>query len=198
MKAGFALLADLSTANFVRRLAWKIHTQFDVGLHACLQPPHVSIKQPFAAPGFAELEAYLEDLASRLTPFPIQLSTVRIVPIQVERFQTGLVWLDVIETPQLRELHNQLNAELLARFGNTQAAFDGPDYHFHMTVVYGGQPVEVYRQIEAQYAGMQVGLEFTPRELALAINDERISPHWYVMAGRLLGAAQAGEAENTP
>jgi 2'-5' RNA ligase len=186
VKAGFALLADLPTANFARRLAWKIHQQFGTGLHASLLPPHVSLKQPFTAPGFAELEPFLDELAKRIKPFPIQLSALQVVPIQVEQFQTGLVWLDVIETPQLRALHNQLNAELEARFGNTQAAFDGSDYHFHMTVIYGGQPTEVYRQIEQQYAATPVDLRFTAAELALAINDEQIGPHWYVMASRPL------------
>jgi len=57
----------------------------------------------------------------------------------------------VAETPELREAHNRLNAELAGRFTDTQAPFDGADYRFHLTLATGGAPIEAYRRMLEAY-----------------------------------------------
>jgi hypothetical protein len=64
-------------------------------------------------------------------------------------------------------LHQRINRELAGRFENTRAPFDGPEYRFHATIAAGGQPVDVYRQIYAEYGPVQANLTTTARELAM-------------------------------
>lgn len=83
--------------------------------------------------------------------------------------------MNVQETETLRHLHTQLNQELSQRFENTQAAFDGAAYHFHMTVMMGGQPIEVYRQAYREIPEHAVNRTFTAKKLALFVYDDPLS-----------------------
>jgi hypothetical protein len=73
-------------------------------------------------------------------------------------------------------LHDRINEELSQRFGNTQADFDGAAYHFHITVMIGGQPIDVYRKFYSEISDKKVNLRFTVRELAMFVYDEPMGP----------------------
>jgi 2'-5' RNA ligase len=172
MRATFVLLADLQIHNFVRKLAWGIHCAHDIGLDVGRLPPHVSLKQPFLINDLDALEAYMTEFAASIRPIEIHLPRLQIVKVMIENLETGILWLDVAETPSLRDLHNRLNRELAARFADTQAAFDGVDYHFHMTVAIGSQPWDAYQCMYENIAVTQTSLQFLARELALFVYDD--------------------------
>jgi 2'-5' RNA ligase len=176
MKATFALLANTEVHNFVRKLAWEIHQKYRTGTLDCRLPPHISLKQPFRISDLAPLEEYMDELAKSITPFDVNLTELQLVSIPFEGTEFGLLWLDVEETDYLRKLHNRLNLELIQRFGNTQADFDGPTYHFHMTVMIGGQPLDVYRKFYSEIPDQKVNLRYTVHELAMFVYDEPIGP----------------------
>ena len=176
MRAAFALLADRKVHNFVRRLAWDIHLKHNTGTRHCRLPSHISLKQPFAISDLAALEVYMDELARSIEPFEIHLPEIQVMPTAYAGVEYGILWLDVEETAYLRQLHNRVNRELADRFGNTSANFDGADYHFHMTVMLGGQPVEAYRQFLDELPDPEVNLRFMTTELALFVYDEPMGP----------------------
>ena len=172
MKATFALLANNEIHNLMRKLTWDIHQKYRTGIDVTRLPPHISLKQPFDVSDLGSLEHYLKELAGSIDPFDVQLTELQYVDATVEDQNSGILWLDVRETEILRRLHNRVNRELAARFGNVQAAFDGPDYHFHMTVAIGSQSVETYRKIVNEFSGRLIDLRYTVRELAMFVYDE--------------------------
>ncbi|MBI5032039.1 MAG: 2'-5' RNA ligase family protein [Chloroflexi bacterium] len=186
MKATFALLADWQTHNFVRKLAWDVHCAYGIGLDVTRLPPHVSLKQPFAANDLTSLEEYMMELAPSIQPFEIHLPRLQIVKVAIEGLETGILWLDVQETSLLRDLHNRLNNELAKRFTNTQAAFDGGDYHFHMTVSIGSQPWDVYQRMFKDIVATPIDLRFTPQELVLFVNDDNANLNGGYMTHKIL------------
>jgi len=167
MKTALALLADHNVHNFIRKLAVDIHSKYRTGFLASLLPPHVSLKQPFQVSSLSKLEAYFDQLAETIQPFEITLTRLELIVSPFNDDELGILWLDVQENQLLRDLHNRINRELSERFENTYAPFDGPNYHFHATVELGGQPVEVYRRIYAEYEHIEVNLRFTAREIAM-------------------------------
>jgi 2'-5' RNA ligase len=172
MKAALALLADIAAHNLVRQLAWSAHQKYRIGVRASRIPPHVSLKQPFAVSDLPALEAYLGELAASVAPLPLLLPRLEIVPTTVDGQATGIFWLAVDETARLRQLHIRICDDLMARLGNTQAPFDGPDYRFHMTIALGAQPLSVYSEMFEELPGTMVNLNFTAHELALFLYDE--------------------------
>jgi 2'-5' RNA ligase len=171
MRAAFALLADAEVHNAVRKVAWAMQQRYRPGTRHAVLPPHVSLKQPFRIADLLALEEYMAGLARSIAPFEITLTA-----LQVQGTDEGILWADVEETATLRQLHDRLNRELHERFGATEALFDGPDYHFHLTVIMGGRPADVYRQFLREYGDPRLGLRFTARELAMFVYDEPILP----------------------
>jgi len=164
MKAALVLLADRDVQNFARRAVVELSIKDQVGFFASLLPAHVSLKQPFTFESLEQLDRYTAGLAARIAPFEIRL----------DRFYTaewtghGILGLNVVETAQLRELHDLLNRELAALVRDPSAAHDGGAYHFHLTIemgkVAGENPFRAYYE---RLADPSVNLSFTARELGV-------------------------------
>ena len=79
-----------------------------------------------------------------------------------------------------------MNNELNQRFGDTRADYDGKDYHFHMTVMIGGQPLEIYRKFYREIPDPRLNLRFTARELAMFVYDEPVGPDGEYLGYKIL------------
>lgn len=115
----------------------------------------------------------MTELADSISPFEVNLTGLELVEATIDGLETGILWLNVQEPEILRNLHNRLNQELTARFGDVSAPFDGPDYHFHMTVAIGGQPIEKYRKIHDEFSNRLIDLKYSIRELGMFVYDAR-------------------------
>jgi 2'-5' RNA ligase len=177
MKATFAFLADAIVHNHVRKLSWDIHQKYRTGLDVCRLTPHISIKQPFEVSELSVLEGYMAELAGSIEPFEVKLNRLELIPTTMDRVDTGILWLDVEETQVLRETHDRVNRELASRIGNVSAPFDGADYHFHMTVAMGGQPIMAYHRIWHEFSGRLVNLHFVVKEIGMFVYDEEDDLH---------------------
>jgi 2'-5' RNA ligase len=186
MKATFAILANTEVHNFVRKLAWDIHQKYRTGTSICRLPPHISLKQPFEISDLAALESYMSELAESIHPFEVKLIELKLIPATMEALEVGILWLDVQETDTLRQLHQRVNQELSRRFKNTQAAFDGMSYHFHMTVMIGGQSLEAYRRLYSEIPDHKVNLQYKVNELAMFVYDEPLSLNGDYLAYKIL------------
>lgn len=186
MKAAFALLTDTEVHNLVRKMAWEIHEKHGTGTIHNRLPPHISLKQPFDVQDLAALEGYMTQLASSIQPFEVTLTEIQIVPKLFAGIEYGILWVDVQETDILRNLHYRLNDELNQRFGNTQADYDGPTYHFHLTVAMAGQPIDVYRRYYSTLPNPEVKLRFAVQELAMFVYDEPMGPNGDYLCYKIL------------
>ena len=186
MKATFALLADNQTHNLVRKLAWDIHQKYRTGIDVCRLPPHISLKQPFDISDLDSLSEYMTELARSIELFPTLLTHLELIEMTMDGLHTGILWLNVQETDFLRQLHERVNRDLTARFGNVPAEFDGSDYHFHMTVAIGGQPIGTYQKILDEFKDRLVNLPCTIQEMVMFVYDERTAVNAGYMTYRIL------------
>ncbi|HEX4204437.1 MAG TPA: 2'-5' RNA ligase family protein [Ktedonobacteraceae bacterium] len=166
MKATFALLLDHHVHNMVRKLAVEVHHAYQTGLAGSQLPPHVSLKQPFLIADLPALEAYFDQLAKSINP--LLLSFPRIGGPG----NAPVLWLEVEETETLRQLHTRINQELAERFSETQAPFDGPAYHFHLTIALDRASSSVYQSMVAELESRNVAFQATARHLALFYYDD--------------------------
>lgn len=52
----------------------------------------------------------------------------------VTTLSNKVIWLDILETNQLIEMHNTLNKELNNKFNIPLSGFDGEKFQFHSTL----------------------------------------------------------------
>lgn len=106
---------------------------YGINFYGAQLPPHISLKQPFLIADLNEVEDYFDKLAYKTKPLEIVMDHAYHHPPEDP---SGL-FLNVRESAELKQLHNQINKELAERFENTSALFDGDDYHFHATIALG-------------------------------------------------------------
>jgi len=186
MKATFALLADNYIYNLVRKLSWDIHQKYRTGIDVCRLPPHISLKQTFDISDLDALSEYMTELAGSIEPFQARLTHLELIDATIDGLESGIIWLNVEETELLRGIHNRLNEELTARFGNVPADFDGENYHFHMSVAIGGQPIETYHKILREFKDRLVNLQCEIRDLVMFVYDERTDVNAGYMTYKIL------------
>lgn len=164
MKAAIALLSDFNVQNIARRMVYELSQKDRFDFLGSLLPAHVSLKQPFTFESMQSLEAWFESLSKRIPKFPIQLE-----PVYYDAWdEYAIIGFEVLETPTLRGLHEQINRELRDIVLDPSAPHDGDDYRFHLTIELGKvvdtNPIlQVYESLPEK----NVDLSFTAEYIAL-------------------------------
>ena len=170
MKAAIAVLADYHIQNIARRMVYDMSRTFEMEFFGSLLPSHVSLKQPFTFESVERLEAWFDSLAARTDPFEIILDSI----YYAEWDQVGFLGFNVVESPTLRTLHNQINGELAEVVEDPSAAHDGEEYRFHLTVELG--PIADVNPYKTYFDGLtthEVELSFRAEQLALFYYADR-------------------------
>ncbi len=164
MKAAIALLSDTHVQNVARRMVYEINQLGGIRFLGSLLPAHVSLKQPFTFERMDDLENWFESFSRRVAPFRIDLERV-----YYDAWDTyAIVGFEVMETPKLRLLHNQVNEELKNVVMDASAPHDGDEYRFHLTIELGETGSEnPFKQFYDSLPEKQVGLSFTAEQIAL-------------------------------
>lgn len=164
MKAAIALLADYHVQNIARKMAYQISQLGEVGFFGSQLPSHVSLKQPFPFENMDVIEDWFELFSKKVHTFPIQLERV----YYSQWDDTAIIGFEVLETPILRSLHNQINRELKDLFTDPSAPHDGDDYRFHLTVEIGKVgDTNPFKRFYESLPEKQIDLSFTARQIAL-------------------------------
>lgn len=164
MKAAIALLSDYHVQNAARRIVYQLSQRAEIRFLGSLLPAHVSLKQPFAFEDMDVLEAWFETFSKRVAPFRIDLERVYYDGWD----QYAIIGFDVLETPILRNLHNQINCDLKELFLNPSAPHDGDEYRFHLTIELGKvKEVNPYHEVYEALPEKNVRLSFLAEYIAL-------------------------------
>ena len=121
--AGCKLPGDFEAA--VRSRCLELNQKVGLDTVAFLLPQHVSLKISFQSEKYQEILDYLTDFLSRQAPFSLR--------IQNPEQAGSILWLPVEENLRLRQLHEQLDAQLEQHFGIPQHQFD-KYFLFHSTL----------------------------------------------------------------
>ncbi len=100
--------------------------------------PHVTLKGSFIDPAsIDEIKQGIEEIACESSPLQIEVKSIHIGDPHIG--------LNLISTPELVSLHDQLYYALQPLVMDVYGDKPGPDYHPHMTVFYGLSKDELNR-----------------------------------------------------
>jgi hypothetical protein len=164
MKAAIAVLSDHHVQNVARKMVYEINQLGRVKFLGSLLPAHVSLKQPFTFENMDDLEDWFESLSRQAAPFRIQLEQV----YYDEWDRYAIIGFEVLESPVLRALHNQINEELKSFILNPTAPHDGDEYRFHLTVELGeAGDTNPFKQYYDSLTEKHADLSFMAQHIAL-------------------------------
>jgi len=164
MKAAIALLADYRVQNRARRMVFELSQKAEMQFMGSLLPSHISLKQPFTFENMDMLETWFDSLAVRIDPFEIHLDQI----YYSEWDEYAILGFTVVETPNLRNWHNQINQELVVIVADPSAPHDGDEYRFHLTVEMGKiGTINPYKALYDSMSDKKIGLTFRATQLAM-------------------------------
>ena len=180
MKATIVLVAGTAAENYGRQLMLDAHRAGGMGFEMARLPQHVSLKQPFAVPGFNEIADFFDGFARGIPAQRIRMEKLEISPNDVlGGVPSGCLSIKVEQSEELRTLQRRLFGELEARFGPCPAMHDD-DYVFHMTVAIGGAPYENYERAYEALSKRELGEELLFDKAGLFwYDDDAIRPGTY-------------------
>ena len=112
-------------ASFIRSRCVELNRDIGLSTVAFSLPQHISLKISFQSEDYNEILDYLEDYLSKQSPFSLCMQNPE---------QAGsILWMPVEENHRLRQLHEQLDAQLEQHFGVPQHQFD-KYFLFHSTL----------------------------------------------------------------
>ena len=164
MKAAIALLSDYHVQNVARRMVYELNQKDRIEFLGSLLPSHVSLKQPFTIENMEAQEGWFESFSKRVPTVHIQLERVYYDAWN----EYAIIGFEVLETPILRSLHEQINRELKEVVRDPSAPHDGDDYRFHLTIELGKVVnTNPFLQIYEALPEKNVGLSFMAEHIAL-------------------------------
>jgi 2'-5' RNA ligase len=171
MRTAIALLVEDELSNRLAPFTLRCR-DYGFDLRVLRLPAHVSLKQPFVVNDFERFEKYFEEFAKRLEPQQLRFDGFAFWG----NAEQGVISARIAASPRLRQLHDQLNAELEQSFGGTQADFDGNAYEFHLTVAIGSSRADLLHQLQSDIAAWKLDEVTESSRLAMFIYEESTHP----------------------
>ena len=129
-------------------------------------PPHITLQPPFhsLAEDVPKLEECLNQFAVNRRPIPITLSGFA-------AFAPRVIYVDVVKSPELLEIHSYLMSYRSANLGIVDRVSQSRPFVPHMTVGFRDLTKDNFQTAWLEFAGRSLHFEFTASALTLLIHD---------------------------
>ena len=121
------LVFEKEIENRIRNICKQINLDYNLNEVSFTLPQHISIKTSFPYDDYDEIIKYIKEVLSNQKSFEVNI-------IGVTKINNGVIWFDIEETSELRNLHNLLNEELKEKYNIPLSSFDGDKFLFHSTL----------------------------------------------------------------
>jgi len=140
-----ALLED-DIQNEIRRHVNKINRESNVSVKASLLPQHISLKISFNTDRIEKLEQYFDNIEID-NEIIIESNGIELLEQPENGNNSGLIWVNINENKELRNLHNKINNDLPKILDINNSWMDGDYFRFHSTIIMGNRNYEEYQII---------------------------------------------------
>ena len=124
------------------------------------QPPHITIKAPFKTENSEPFIHYLENLAQKTSPFEIELDGFNY-------FEPKIIFLDVKENSELKELHFKILKDLKKEFNIEPHEFEGENVKFHSTITTEDCTEEKFKEAKHYLKKYHPELKFSANSIGI-------------------------------
>lgn len=125
----YVILVSDEVHNYMSKLEIDLMKQY--GAHEGLKAsPHITLKLGFHVTDIEPFERYFDELVNKIEPFEICMKNFGFFD------EAGIVYMDVVHTPELDSLRRRIVNDLSIQHGITPNALEGDRYHFHATLAY--------------------------------------------------------------
>jgi|CXWL01.1.fsa_nt_gi 2'-5' RNA ligase len=125
----YVILVSDEVHNYMSKLEVDLMKQY--GAHEGLKAtPHITLKLGFHVTDIEPFERYFDELVNEIEPFEICVKNFGFFD------EAGIVYLDIVHTPELDSLRRRIVNDLSMQHGIKPNVLEGDQYHFHATLAY--------------------------------------------------------------
>jgi 2'-5' RNA ligase len=125
----YVILVSDEVHNYMSKLEIDLMKQY--GAHEGLKAtPHITLKLGFHVSDLEPFERYFDELVGESEPFEICVKNFGFFD------EAGIIFMDVVHTPELDSLRQRIVNDLSMRHGIKPNTLEGDQYHFHATLAY--------------------------------------------------------------
>lgn len=121
------LIFDKEDEDYIRNKCREINKKYNLSEISYTLPQHISLKTSFYYENYKEVIGFIKNKLSNV--FQLQVDV-----IGISKINNGVIWFDIEETEDLRNIHNLLNNELLNKYNIPLIRFDGDNFKLHSTL----------------------------------------------------------------
>lgn len=160
-----ALLPPIEIQNQITEIKHYFAEQYK-SRHALKSPPHITLQPPFKwlTENTAQLEQHLSLFTQNYSPIPITLSGFSAFPPRV-------IYVDVIKTPELLKVHQDLMAYLEKNLNIVDEVSKKRPFSPHVTVAFKDLTRPAFKAAWPEFKQRSLHFEFTTPQLTLLIHD---------------------------
>ncbi|MGJ3250718.1 MAG: 2'-5' RNA ligase family protein [Elainellaceae cyanobacterium] len=168
-----ALLLPLQVQEYANQVTKDLGDRYNT--RAAKAPPHITLFPPFEwqVENVVALESSIQEFASKAVPVPVTLSGFG-------AFRPRVIYINVIKSPELLDLHAHLLAHLENRLGIVDPKSKSRAFSPHVTVASRNMARSVFKQAWADVSPVSVQFEFVSDRLTLLSHDGHV---WQVRSG---------------
>ena len=162
-----ALLPPIEIQNQVTEIKHYFAEHYNSS-HALKSPPHITLQPPFKwlTEDLDQLEQHLSLFCQNYSPIPITLSGFNAFPPRV-------IYVDVIKTPELLTLQQDLMAYLEQHLNIVDEVSKKRPFSPHMTVAFKDLTRQAFKTAWSEFEQRSIQFEFTTPQLTLLIHNEQ-------------------------
>lgn len=136
---GIGVLFDENSYNAIRDIELELSERTN-NFSGLGQPPHVTVKRPFAVEGIEDIkkcESIMQDVATRAKSFQLELSGIG-------SFSNTVLFLRPEQNKNLEDIHDNLINEIESVFPSSKTVHEGDNMIFHSTLAMDLSPQEFH------------------------------------------------------
>jgi 2'-5' RNA ligase len=162
-----ALLPPQSIQDFATRAKQHFADNYD-SKHAFKSPPHVTLQPPFEwnTDKLTDLEECLQKFGMRRNSIPIILDGYN-------AFVPRVIYIDVVQTPDLMNLQTDLMVYLENNLGIVDKVGKSRGFTPHMTVAFKDLKRSQFKAAWAEFENRELHFEFTASKLTLLKHENK-------------------------
>ncbi|MCA1990598.1 MAG: 2'-5' RNA ligase family protein [Coleofasciculus sp. S288] len=162
-----ALLPPQEIQDYAKEIKEYFAQNYD-SRHAQKSPPHITLQPPFEwqLDNLPALEQCLKAFADTRLPIPITLKGFG-------AFVPRVIYINVLKTPELLDLQNDLMAYVEASLGIVDPVSKKRPFAPHMTVAFKDLTKQNFRAAWPEFQHRELEFEFTASHLTLLMHEGR-------------------------
>jgi len=140
LRIGFGILLPPEPFNYARRVERRLCESLGIS-RGLRQPPHITVKPPFAVESIEPFTSYLDNLA-------VSMPSIRVTLDGYDAFAPHVLFLSVQPNVELLNLHLRILRDLSECFGISPGPGEGEQVRFHSTIALGDMTEETFTEVE--------------------------------------------------